>query len=75
MIKVLFFGSIVDKLGRREYSLAVNEGMTLAEVVRAVGCDVLTPVLVAVNQEQVNNMHMPVKSGDEVALMPPFSGG
>jgi len=75
VIKVLFFGSIADKLGKRECLLPVSENMTVADVVSAVGCDNFKPLLVAVNQTQVNDMSLFVKDDDEVALMPPFSGG
>jgi len=75
MIKILFFGSIGDRLGKRQCSLPVETGMTLADVLRAVGCDDFKPLLVAVNQNQVNDMHTLIKPGDEVAIMPPFSGG
>jgi len=75
MIKVLFFGSIADKVKKRDCCLSARENMTVADVVEAVGCACSQPLLVAVNQEQVNDMHMTVNDGDEVALMPPFAGG
>jgi len=75
MIKVLFFGSVAAKLGQRECVLDAGEPMRIADVVALVGCGDFKPLLVAVNQEQVNDMNMIVKDGDEVALMPPFSGG
>jgi len=74
-VRVLFFGSIADRLGQRECSLPAKPGMTLVDVLDAVTCDDFKPLLVAVNQNQVNDMHAPVKDGDEVAIMPPFSGG
>jgi len=55
--------------------LPVKAGMTIADVVHAAGCEDFKPLLVAVNQDQVNNLNTPVKAGDEVAVMPPFSGG
>jgi len=75
MIKVLFFGVIAEKLRRHGMALPVKAEMTVADVVHAVGCDDFKPLLVAVNQAQVNDMSLVVKDGDEVALMPPFSGG
>ena len=75
MIKVLFFGAIADKLKRRDCLLPADEHMTVADVVDAVGCSGFQPVLVAANQEQVSDMSLIVGDGDEVALMPPFSGG
>jgi len=74
-VTVLFFGSIAAKLGKREYILHAGEQIRVADVVNIVGCDAFKPLLVAVNQEQVHDMNMIVNDGDEVALMPPFSGG
>jgi len=75
MIKILFFGSIAAKLGKRECILHVDEQMRVADVVNVVACNDFKPLLVAVNEQQVNDMNMIVNDGDEVALMPPFSGG
>jgi len=73
MIKVLFFGVVADKLGQR--STDVQAGQTLAELIDKVDCVDIHPLLVAVNQEQTDDMDYVLQDGDEVALMPPFSGG
>jgi len=73
MIKLLFFGSIADKMGKR--SMNLSAGKSLMEIIQEVGCVDFKPLLVAVNQEQIRDMNYVVKSGDEVAIMPPFSGG
>jgi len=73
MIKVLFFGMIADKVGKQ--STTLQGDMMLGDVIAAVGCADIKPLLVAVNEEQVFDMTMMIKDGDEVALMPPFSGG
>ena len=73
MIKVLFFGMIADKVGKQ--STTLQGDMVLGDVIAAVGCADIKPLLVAVNQEQVTDMSVMLKDGDEVALMPPFSGG
>ena len=73
MIKVLFFGMIADKVGQQ--STTLQGDMVLGDVIAEVGCADIKPLLVAVNQEQVFDMAMMIKDGDEVALMPPFSGG
>jgi len=75
MIKVLFFGVIAEKLKRHEMVLPVQTGMTVADVIHAAGCKDFKPLLVAVNQTQANDLNAPIQAGDEVALMPPFSGG
>ncbi len=74
-VQVVFFGSIADKLEKRNCLLPASEGMAVADVVDSVGCGDFHPLLVAVNQEQINDMSLLVKDGDEVAIMPPFSGG
>ncbi len=73
MINILFFGMVADRVGQQ--STTLQGDMMLADVIAAVGCADIKPLLVAVNQEQVTDMSMMVKDGDEVALMPPFSGG
>ncbi len=55
MIKILFFGSIADRLVKRECSLPVEIDMTFADVLDAIACADFRPVLVAVNQNQVND--------------------
>ena len=73
MVKVLFFGAVADKLGKR--SVDAQAGLSLAELIAQLGCTDMQPLLVAVNQEQIQDMDYIVQDGDEVALMPPFSGG
>ncbi|HID36660.1 MAG TPA: MoaD/ThiS family protein [Ghiorsea sp.] len=73
MIKILFFGMIADKVGKQ--STTLQGDMSLGDVIAAVGCADIRPLLVAVNEEQVKDLSLILKDGDEVALMPPFSGG
>lgn len=75
MIKVLFFGSIAGKVGRREMLLIAESCSSLSDVVKQSGCDGFKPLLVALNQQQEFDLSTAVVDGDEVALMPPFSGG
>jgi len=75
MIKVLFFGSIASKSGQHEMLLDAEDCSTLADVLKLSGCDAFKPLLVAVNQQQEHDLSTAVHDGDEVALMPPFSGG
>ena len=77
---MLLFGAAADRAGTREVELSVDDGATLRE---------LWPLLVdrhpdllpmrdtlafAVNGEYVR-MDAGVSSGDEVAILPPVSGG
>ncbi len=73
MIKILFFGVVADKVGKQQ--MQAQAGQSLEALIAEVGCADIKPLLVAVNQEQVNDLSVILKSGDEVAIMPPFSGG
>ena len=64
---------VADKVGKQR--MQAEAGQSLEALIAAVGCADIKPLLVAVNQEQVNDLSLILKSGDEVALMPPFSGG
>jgi len=81
MITIKLFAILKDKAGQDE--LHINAcASTVAELLKEVSnlypalSDILScgRVLTSVNQEFVKG-DAPVKSGDEVALMPPFSGG
>jgi molybdopterin synthase sulfur carrier subunit len=75
-IKVRYFASLKDSIGRSEDTL---EGLGL-ETVRTVW-QVLNPdealpdnILSAINMDYVD-LDSPVKDGDEVAFFPPVTGG
>ncbi len=74
-VRVLLFGAVAERVGARELHLDVGSASSLGDLVRLAGCADIQPLLVAVNQEIVSDMNGPVNDGDEVALMPPFSGG
>jgi molybdopterin converting factor subunit 1 len=80
MIKVLFFGAAADRAGTRESELDVQDGATLAEVwpLLAERYPDLGPMrdtlAFAVNGEYARGEY-PVSEGDEVAVLPPVSGG
>jgi len=73
MIKILFFGVVADKVGK--HKAEVGKGKNLGDVIAELDCTDIQPLLVAVNQEQIHDMDYVLQDGDEVALMPPFSGG
>ncbi len=79
MIKVLLFGAAADRAGTREVDLPVDDG-TLAElwpllIDRHPGLVPMRDTLAfAVNGEYAR-MDAGVSSGDEVAVLPPVSGG
>jgi len=78
-LTVLLFASYADVLGRSEVALTVEPGATVADVVTSLrglpGAERLpSRPLVAVNQAYASYAQ-PVTHGDEVALIPPVSGG
>jgi molybdopterin converting factor subunit 1 len=77
-IRVLYFGVLKDVMGHRSAVLEVAEGVSVGEVVALHrGGDagsVWDSIAVAVNQEYAQAGDV-LKDGDEVALLPPVSGG
>ena len=79
-VKVLLFGAAADRAGTRQLELAVGDGTTLGElwpalVDRHPGLVPMRDILAfAVNGEYAR-MKDPVSPGDEVAVLPPVSGG
>ncbi len=80
MIEVLLFGAAADRAGTRRVQLAVEGPTTLAEVWPLLadkhpGLSSMRDTLAfAVNGEYAK-MDEPVSPGDEVAVLPPVSGG
>ncbi len=81
MITVKLFAILKDRAGRDELRVHFN-GAVVADLLKQVAreymalSDILSSgrIVVSVNHEFVKQ-DSPVKDGDEVALMPPFSGG
>jgi MoaE-MoaD fusion protein len=81
VITVKLFAILKDKAGRNELPMS-NGPATVAELLEAVAVaypalsDIIAGgrLMVSVNREFAKR-DAPVKDGDEVALMPPFSGG
>ncbi len=82
MIKVLYFATIKEKLGTESETVPYQEGMTLAQLLSELsgkhpGMGELTAskrFLYAINQE-VSEPESLLKDGDEIAILPPLSGG
>ncbi len=72
-VNVLFFGVVAEHVGCT--SKPMQAGESLKAMIAQLGCADMQPLLVAVNQEQIQDMDYIMQDGDEVALMPPFSGG
>lgn len=78
-VHVLLFASYADALGRNELTLELGDGSVVADVVSRVremaGGRALPPApLLAINASYATASSA-VKSGDEVAIIPPVAGG
>lgn len=79
-VRVLFFGAAADRAGTREVEVPVDGGATLDDLWplledRHPGLSPMRDTLAfAVNGEYAR-MDAPVSPGDEVAVLPPVSGG
>lgn len=75
-IKVRYFASLKENLGRSEDSLTFTEGLTVEAVWKRVNGDLPLPnnILAAVNMDYVE-LDNRVNDGDEVAFFPPVTGG
>jgi len=79
MIKILLFGSLAKQAGLREIELEASAGgRKLSEIIEEVKRDYIKGeagvYMTAVNEEQAAPGKV-VYDGDEVAILPPFSGG
>ena len=78
-MQVLFFGVLKEGFGRDKEWMELAEGARVKDLLkdlegRSGGAQVWGSIAVAVNQEyaQVEDV---LRDGDEVALLPPVSGG
>jgi molybdopterin converting factor subunit 1 len=79
-VRVLYFGVLKDVMGLGRTELDLSDGTSVADLLvllrgagKAVG-PVWDSIAVAVNQEYARAGDV-LKDGDEVALLPPVSGG
>ena len=79
-IRVKLFALIRDRAGTSELSLDLQDGATVASAVASlrehlpVPADLLSRCATAVNQSYVGQDHV-LQEGDELAVIPPVSGG
>lgn len=82
MIKVRFFAMLKNKTGKEEVNLSVPENITLEKLKTILKNEFPAiaefierkSIMISVNQEFADKNTV-IKDGDEVALLPPFSGG
>ena len=79
-IKVLFFASVRDLVGDAQRIVSLPDHVTVAELIAELGLvhrrfiELVPSLMVGVNQEYVTRDTV-LKDGDEVAFIPPVSGG
>ncbi|MEP6538385.1 MAG: molybdenum cofactor biosynthesis protein MoaE [Bryobacteraceae bacterium] len=79
-IKVLFFGQLKEIVGRPEDSLELAEGSVLQTVFdhyseRFPKIASLAPSIVMARNQEFSATSTPIADGDEIAFLPPVSGG
>ena len=75
VLKVLLFASLRERAGWAERSLPFKPEITTArEVWNQLNLGPLECISIAVNQELVG-ADQQLKAGDELAFLPPFTGG
>jgi len=76
---VRFFGVLEEYVGKSPIEIPLNAGKTLSELLADLEKQYprifKTHILVALNQELSTDKHIALSAGDEIALMPPFTGG
>lgn len=78
-VRVLFFASIRERAGRREVTVSLPEGTVLDQLVRMIGNEIAPMtegerMMLSINGKYASGEEV-LRDGDEVALLPPVSGG
>ncbi len=81
-VKVLYFASIKEKLGKEIEEFELEEGVTLGSLIDQIKLEYKSIAKFlegrffsyAVNQE-IADKNIVLKPGDEIAILPPLSGG
>ena len=80
-ITILFFASLRERTGDTKKILILDDGKTVNDALQLLGNhyskvrfrdEILS---IAVNQAYITDKNYPLRDGDQVALLPPISGG
>jgi len=74
--KVLAFGPIAEEMGGREHLVEILPNTSVRFVLEELGIEMWLSqgLMVSINGNKVSEDE-PVRDGDEIALLPPVSGG
>ncbi|HZY57820.1 MAG TPA: molybdopterin converting factor subunit 1 [Rubrobacteraceae bacterium] len=80
VVKVLLFGAAADRAGTRQIEVPVTDGVTLGELWsvladRYPGLVPMRETLAFAVNDKYARMEDAISPGDEVAILPPVSGG
>ena len=75
-VKVLAFGPLAEEMGGREHIVEVPPSTSIRFLLEELGVDgwISQGLVISMNGEKVDGDE-PLSEGDEVALLPPVSGG
>ena len=79
-VRVLFFALYRERVGTSHQDMELTEGATVTDLIAALAQEYPQlsseprRIVAAVNQEYVDQSHL-LREGDEIALIPPVSGG
>ncbi len=79
-IKILYFSSIKDKIGKKEEELELKEQIPVSKLIDILKekyphiSEYFNRVMIAVNEDYVEENYL-LREGDVIAIIPPVSGG
>lgn len=75
-VKVLAFGPLAEEMGGREHQVEVPPSSSVRFLLEELGVDswINQGLVISMNGQKVDGDE-PLSEGDEVALLPPVSGG
>tara|TARA_Y100000766_G_scaffold270257_1_gene267992 strand:- start:1079 stop:1312 length:234 start_codon:yes stop_codon:yes gene_type:complete len=75
-VKVLAFGPLAEEMGGREHIVEVPPNTSIRFLLEEIGVDgwISQGLVISMNGEKVDGDE-PLSEGDEIALLPPVSGG
>ena len=76
-LKILVFGPLAEKMGTKEIEVAVDEGCTASALAERFEIRemLFSGLRIAINGKIIDNHEVILGDGNEVAFLPPVSGG